>query len=118
LKPACYGDRLCLWKVTQLSEPDPKQAGSGFFLALAPNFAPGQALFYIKRMDIPITWGDLVLLAAKGKVEKDGNILSVSRPILPDLQISADGLPGFVRFTVDKSDPLNASKVCTHAGVP
>jgi hypothetical protein len=54
-------------------------------------------------MDIPLTWGDLVELASKGKVEKDGNTLSVSRPVLPDLQISADGLRGFVRFTVDES---------------
>jgi hypothetical protein len=54
-------------------------------------------------MDIPLTWGDLVKLASNGKVEKDGNTLSVSRPILPDLQISADGLRGFVRFTVDES---------------
>jgi hypothetical protein len=56
-------------------------------------------------MDIPLTWGDLVLLATNEKVEKDGNTLSVSRPILPDFQVSADGLRGFVRFTVDESDP-------------
>jgi hypothetical protein len=56
-------------------------------------------------MDISLTWGDLVKLASNGKVEKEGNTLSVSRPILPDLQISADGLRGFVRFTVDASNP-------------
>jgi hypothetical protein len=58
-------------------------------------------------MDIPLTWGDLVKLASNGKVEKDGNTLSVSRPVLPDLQISADGLRGFVRFTVDESNLLS-----------
>jgi hypothetical protein len=31
----------------------------------------------------------------------------VSSAILPDLQISADGLRGFVRFTVDESNPLS-----------
>jgi hypothetical protein len=41
------------------------------------------------------------------KVEKDGHTLSVRRPVLPDLQVSADGLRGFVRFTVDVSDPLS-----------
>jgi hypothetical protein len=65
-----------------------------------------RAEFYTKRMDIPLTWADLVLLATNGTVEKDGNTLSVGRPILPDLQISADGLRGFVRFTVNESDPL------------
>jgi hypothetical protein len=59
--------------------------------------------FYTRRMDIPLTWGDLVQLASNGKVEKDGNTLTVSRPVLPDLQTSADGLRGFVRFTVDES---------------
>ena len=63
--------------------------------------------FYTEGMDIPLTWVDLVKLATNGKVEKDGNTLSVSRPILPDLQISADGLRGFVRFTVDESNPLS-----------
>jgi hypothetical protein len=48
-----------------------------------------------------------VKLASNGKVEKDGNTLSVSSAILPDLQISADGLRGFVRFTVDESNPLS-----------
>jgi hypothetical protein len=48
-----------------------------------------------------------VLLAANGKVEKDGHTLSVRRPVLPDLQVSADGLRGFVRFTVDVFDPLS-----------
>jgi hypothetical protein len=58
-------------------------------------------------MDISLTWNDLVKLAANGTVEKDGNTLSVTRPILPDLNISSDGLRGFVRFTVDESDPLS-----------
>jgi len=66
-----------------------------------------RAEFYTERMDIPLTWGDLVKLASNGKVEKDGNTLSVSRPIIPDLQISADGLRGSVRFTVDESNPLS-----------
>jgi hypothetical protein len=66
-----------------------------------------RAEFYTERMDIPLTWVDLVKLASNGKVEKDGNTLSVSRAILPDLQISADGLRGFVRFTVDESNPLS-----------
>jgi hypothetical protein len=66
-----------------------------------------RAEFYTERMDIPLTWGDLVKLASDGKVEKDGNTLSVSRPVLPDLQISADGLRGFVRFTVDESNLLS-----------
>jgi hypothetical protein len=69
-----------------------------------------RAKFYTERMDIPLTWGDLVKLASNGKVEKDGNTLSVSRPILPDLQISADGLRGFVRFTVDESNPFRRLK--------
>ena len=64
-----------------------------------------RAEFYTERMDIPLTWVDLVKLASNGKVEKDGNTLSVSSAILPDLQISADGLRGFVLFTVDVSDP-------------
>jgi hypothetical protein len=69
-----------------------------------------RAEFYTERMDIPLTWGDLVKLASNGKVEKDGNTLSVSRPILPDLQIFADGLRGFVRFTVDESNPSRRLK--------
>jgi hypothetical protein len=58
-------------------------------------------------MDIPLTWVDLVKLASNGKVEKDGNTLIVSRSIVPDLQISADGLRCFVRFTVDEPNPLS-----------
>jgi hypothetical protein len=54
-------------------------------------------------MDISLTFSDLAKLAANGKVEKDGNTLSVSRPILPDVKMSADGLRGFVRFTVNES---------------
>jgi hypothetical protein len=64
--------------------------------------------FYAGRMDIPLTRVDLVKLASNEKVEKDGNMLSVSSAILPDLQISADGLRGFVRFTVAESNPLSA----------
>ena len=67
-------------------------------------------------MNISLTFSDLAKLAANGKVEKDGNTLSVSRPILPDVAISADGLRGFVRFTVDESDPL--SKPSTQVELP
>jgi hypothetical protein len=59
-------------------------------------------------MDIFLTFRDLAKLAVNGKVEKDGNTLSVSRPILPDVSVSPDGLRGFVRFTVDESDPLSS----------
>jgi hypothetical protein len=51
-----------------------------------------------------LTFSDLAKLAANGKVEKDGNTLSLSRPILPAVSVSPDGLRGFVRFTVDESD--------------
>ena len=57
------------------------------------------------RMNIPLTFSDLAKLAANGKIEKDGNTLSVSRPILPYVSVSPDGLWGSVRFTVDESDP-------------
>jgi len=57
-------------------------------------------------MNIPLTFSDLAKLAANGEVEKDGTTLSVSRPILPDVSVSADGRRGFVRFTLDESDPL------------
>jgi hypothetical protein len=57
------------------------------------------------RMDIYLTFSDLAKLAANGKVEKDENTLSVSRPILPAVSVSPDGLRGSVRFTVDESDP-------------
>jgi hypothetical protein len=56
-------------------------------------------------MDISLTWQDLTKLAANGKVEKDGNTISVGRPVVPDLEVSPDGLKGFVRFTVDETDP-------------
>jgi hypothetical protein len=70
-------------------------------------------------MDTPLTWVDLVKLASNGKVEKDGNTLSLSRPIHPDLKISADGLRGFVRFTVDESDPLSTpQKFARMQGLP
>ena len=59
-------------------------------------------------MNIPLTFSDLAKLAANGEVEKDGTTLSVSRPILPDVSVSADGRRGFVRFTLDESDPLRA----------
>ena len=59
------------------------------------------------RVNIYVTFTDLAKLAADGKVEEDGNTLSVSRTILPHVEISADGLRGFVRFTVDESDPLS-----------
>lgn len=57
-------------------------------------------------MNIPLTFSDLAKLAANGEVEKDGNTLSVSRPVVPDVSVSADGRRGFVRFTLDESDPL------------
>ena len=56
-------------------------------------------------MNMQLTFADLAKLAVHGKVEKDGNTLSVGRPILPDVKISPDGLQGFVRFTMDESDP-------------
>jgi hypothetical protein len=59
-------------------------------------------------MRIPLTFSDLAKLAANGEVEKDGLTLSVCRPILPDVSVSADGRRGFVRFTLDESDPLRA----------
>ena len=62
-------------------------------------------------MNIYLTFTDLAKLAADGKVEKDGNTLSVSRTILPDVEISADGLRGFVRFTVDESLPPQEAKL-------
>jgi hypothetical protein len=69
-------------------------------------------------MDSPLTWADLVKLASNGKVEKGGNTLTVSRPIL-DLQISADGLRGFVRFTVDESNaPSMPQKFARMQGFP
>jgi hypothetical protein len=58
-----------------------------------------------------LSLSDLTKLAVNGKVEKDGNTLSVSRPILPDVETSADGLRGFVRFTVDESDPRSKPPV-------
>ena len=48
----------------------------------------------------------IVAFFLNGEVEKDGTTLSVSRPILPDVSVSADGRRGFVRFTLDESDPL------------
>jgi hypothetical protein len=66
---------------------------------------------YTMCMNISLTFSDLTKLAVNGKVEKDGNTLSVSRPILPDVETSADGLRGFVRFTVDESDPRSKPPV-------
>ena len=57
-------------------------------------------------MNIPLSFSDLAKLAANGEVEKDGTTLSVSRPILPDVSVSADGRRGFVSFTLDESDAL------------
>jgi hypothetical protein len=59
-------------------------------------------------MKISLTFSDLAKLAVNGEVEKDGTTLSVSRPVLPDVSVSADGRRGFVRFTLDESDPLRA----------
>ena len=69
-------------------------------LAILHRAAP-----YTQGMKINLTFSDIAKLAVNGKVEKDGNTLSVSRPILPDVSVSPDGLRGFVRFTVDESDP-------------
>jgi hypothetical protein len=69
-------------------------------LAILHRAAP-----YTQGMKVDLTFSDLAKLAVNGKVEKDGNTLSVSRPILPDVSVSPDGLQGFVRFTVDESDP-------------
>jgi hypothetical protein len=37
----------------------------------------------------------------------------VERPLLPDVEISPDGKRGFVRFTVDESDPSHRSERAT-----
>jgi hypothetical protein len=60
-------------------------------------------------MNIPLTWKDLVKLAANGKVDIGENTVTVGRPVLPDLSVSPDGSKGFVRFTVDETDPRSAS---------
>jgi hypothetical protein len=62
-------------------------------------------------MNISLTFSDLTKLAVNGKVQKDGNTLTVGRPILPDVSVSADGLRGFVHFAVDESDPLSKPSV-------
>jgi hypothetical protein len=56
-------------------------------------------------MNISLEWKDLIKLAANGTVEKEGVTVTVKRPLLPELQISPDGQKGFVKFTVDESDP-------------
>jgi hypothetical protein len=56
-------------------------------------------------MDISLTWQDLVKLANTGKVEKGENNVIITRPMLPTITISPDGLSGSVQFTVDESDP-------------
>jgi len=56
-------------------------------------------------MNIDLSWDDLVKLASNSKLEKDGITLTISRPVLPDLEIVPDGSKGFVRFTLDETDP-------------
>lgn len=56
-------------------------------------------------MKITLDWNDLLKLAVNGNVEKDGVTVTVERPMLPDVSVSADGKRGFVRFTVDEHDP-------------
>jgi hypothetical protein len=67
-------------------------------------------------MNISLTWNDLVKLAANCDVEKDGVTLTVDRHVLPDLEISANGISGFVRFSLDESDPR--SKPYTEIELP
>jgi hypothetical protein len=62
-------------------------------------------------MNISLTFSDLAKLAVNGKVEKDGNTLSVSWPILSDVSVSADGTQGFVRFSMDESLPPQEAKL-------
>jgi hypothetical protein len=54
-------------------------------------------------MDISLTWHDLLKLGANGKLEKDGNTITVPRPVMPELKPS-DGKQ-VVCFTLDDSDP-------------
>jgi hypothetical protein len=54
---------------------------------------------YNDRIEIHLTWHDLLKLAANGRVEKEGNTLIVDRTVLPSIE------GGSVHFTLDDSDP-------------
>jgi len=60
-------------------------------------------------MDISLTWQDLVKIANTGKVEKGEHTVIITRPMLPTIIISPDGLTGSVQFTIDDADS-NAPK--------
>jgi hypothetical protein len=62
-------------------------------------------------MEIVLTWQDLLKLAANGKLDKQTYKLKIGPAVLPSVQVSADGLKGFVQFKADESDPrLSAGK--------
>ena len=53
---------------------------------------------------IHLSFHGLKQIALTGRVEKDGVMLVVGRPLIPDLTTDASGLSGEVRFTVDERE--------------
>jgi hypothetical protein len=56
---------------------------------------------------IDLRWQDLVTLANEGKVEVDEITVTVSRPLLPSINISVDDRErDYVLFAIDKTDDI------------
>ena len=63
-------------------------------------------------MQINLTFPDLVLLASRSKVEKDGVTIVIERPVLPQVSLNlGDAAENSVIFNLDDSDPRSTSIV-------
>jgi hypothetical protein len=60
-------------------------------------------------MDISLNWQDLVKLALDGRVEKDKVTVIVEQPGLADFEVAPHGSGGFVRFSLDETEPQSES---------
>jgi hypothetical protein len=58
-------------------------------------------------MHIDLTFLDLLRLASNGKVEKDGNTIRISRPVLSESAVDHNAKTGEVRFYLDDTDPAH-----------
>ena len=59
-------------------------------------------------MEINLTFEDLVALAATSQIEKNGATVTISRPVLTEINLRPP--KGSVLFFLDQSDPRSRTK--------